>query len=45
MTIYICAECKSHLDINLNDPIRCKKCGCRMMYKKRTDKPVQYVAR
>lgn len=33
---YICAECGSDNEIKPKEPIRCKECGYRIMYKKRT---------
>lgn len=33
---YICAECGSENEIKPKEPIRCKECGYRIMYKKRT---------
>ncbi|ORZ08065.1 DNA directed RNA polymerase [Lobosporangium transversale] len=33
---YICAECGSENEIKPKEPIRCKECGYRIMYKRRT---------
>ena len=45
MPLYICFDCKSECDIVLTEPIRCPHCRGRIMYKKRTDKVTQYIAR
>ncbi|PVG04157.1 hypothetical protein CPB86DRAFT_771589 [Serendipita vermifera] len=42
---YLCADCGSENDIRPREPIRCKACGHRIMYKKRTSKMVQFEAR
>ncbi|RWS22102.1 DNA-directed RNA polymerases I: II: and III subunit RPABC4-like protein [Leptotrombidium deliense] len=34
--VYICAECHHENEIKPRDPIRCRECGYRIMYKKRT---------
>ncbi|GFS05697.1 DNA-directed RNA polymerases I, II, and III subunit RPABC4 [Elysia marginata] len=34
--IYICGECHAESEIKARDPIRCRECGYRIMYKKRT---------
>ncbi|GHJ87687.1 hypothetical protein NliqN6_4089 [Naganishia liquefaciens] len=33
---YICADCNGENEIRQNEPIRCKECGHRIMYKPRT---------
>ncbi|PWN52487.1 hypothetical protein IE53DRAFT_367155 [Violaceomyces palustris] len=33
---YICAECSATNEIRPREPIRCRECGHRVMYKKRT---------
>lgn len=33
---YICANCSHTLTLNKNDPVRCKECGHRVLYKART---------
>ncbi|KAI8502326.1 DNA-directed RNA polymerases I, II, and III subunit RPABC4 [Branchiostoma belcheri] len=44
--IYICGECHYENEIKARDPIRCRECGYRIMYKKRTKRtsetPSQY---
>ncbi|PWN38084.1 uncharacterized protein FA14DRAFT_109163, partial [Meira miltonrushii] len=37
---YICAECASINEIKPREPIRCRECGHRIMYKKRTNRMV-----
>ncbi|XP_037062614.1 DNA-directed RNA polymerases I, II, and III subunit RPABC4-like [Peromyscus leucopus] len=32
----ICGECHTENKIKSRDPIRCRECGYRIMYKKRT---------
>jgi len=32
--VYICGECHSENEIRARDPIRCRECGYRIMYKK-----------
>ncbi|KAH7641971.1 DNA-directed RNA polymerases I, II, and III subunit Rpb12 [Dermatophagoides farinae] len=43
--IYICAECHADNEIRLKDPIRCRECGYRIMYKKRTKRLIVFDAR
>uniref|UniRef100_A0A3B5JWI0 DNA-directed RNA polymerases I, II, and III subunit RPABC4 n=1 Tax=Takifugu rubripes TaxID=31033 RepID=A0A3B5JWI0_TAKRU len=33
---YICGECHTENEIKARDPIRCRECGYRILYKKRT---------
>ncbi|KAH9007068.1 DNA directed RNA polymerase [Lactarius hatsudake] len=33
---YLCADCGAKNDIKPREPIRCRECGHRIMYKKRT---------
>lgn len=42
---YLCADCGVENDIRPREPIRCKACGHRIMYKKRTSRMVQFEAR
>jgi len=42
---YLCAECGVKVGINKGDPIRCKECGHRILYKQRTRRMVQFEAR
>ncbi|KAG0333016.1 DNA-directed RNA polymerases I, II, and III subunit RPABC4 [Podila horticola] len=41
---YICAECGSENEIKPKEPIRCKECGYRIMYKKRTKRNMRSAA-
>lgn len=45
MTKYVCGDCGKENALKKDDPIRCRDCGCRIMYKLRTKQPVQYFAR
>ncbi|XP_038323215.1 DNA-directed RNA polymerases I, II, and III subunit RPABC4-like [Canis lupus familiaris] len=40
--IYICGECHTENEIKSRDPIRCRECGYRIMYKKRTKRLVHH---
>ncbi|KAL2916530.1 DNA-directed RNA polymerase core subunit rpc10 [Polyrhizophydium stewartii] len=42
---YTCGECGADNQIKPREPIRCKDCGYRIMYKKRTKRMVQFEAR
>ncbi|KAK6335497.1 DNA-directed RNA polymerase core subunit rpc10 [Orbilia brochopaga] len=42
---YLCADCGKSVTINKGDPIRCKECGFRILYKERTKRMVQFEAR
>ncbi|KAI2611934.1 DNA directed RNA polymerase [Hypoxylon sp. NC1633] len=42
---YICGDCGTKFPLKRNDPIRCKECGCRILYKERTKRMVQFEAR
>ncbi|KAI9092169.1 DNA directed RNA polymerase [Phlyctochytrium arcticum] len=42
---YTCGECGKDNTIKPREPIRCKECGYRIMYKKRTKRMVQFEAR
>ncbi|TEB35504.1 hypothetical protein FA13DRAFT_1788134 [Coprinellus micaceus] len=42
---YLCADCGQKNEIRSREPIRCKECGHRIMYKKRTSRMVQFEAR
>ncbi|XP_033209008.1 DNA-directed RNA polymerases I, II, and III subunit RPABC4 [Belonocnema kinseyi] len=43
--VYICGECHHDNEIRAKDPIRCRECGYRIMYKKRTKRFVVFDAR
>jgi DNA-directed RNA polymerase I, II, and III subunit RPABC4 len=42
---YICGDCGADTNIKQGDVIRCRECGYRILYKKRTNRVVQYEAR
>ncbi|KPV74974.1 uncharacterized protein RHOBADRAFT_66522 [Rhodotorula graminis WP1] len=42
---YSCADCAASNEIKAREPIRCRECGCRVMYKKRIKRKVQFEAR
>ncbi len=33
---YNCGDCGIKTSLRRSDPIRCKECGCRVLYKERT---------
>lgn len=35
-TQYLCGECNSRVQLKKGDPVRCKDCGHRVLYKERT---------
>ena len=43
--IYTCGECHSENEIRPRDAIRCRECGYRIMYKKRTKRLIVFDAR
>ncbi|KAI0018461.1 DNA directed RNA polymerase [Xylariomycetidae sp. FL0641] len=42
---YICGDCGFKFPLRRSDTIRCKECGCRVLYKERTKRMVQFEAR
>ncbi|KAG4090813.1 hypothetical protein H8356DRAFT_1279443 [Neocallimastix lanati (nom. inval.)] len=42
---YICGSCGVDNEIRPKEPIRCRECGNRILYKKRTKRMVQFEAR
>ena len=44
-TTYICGDCGANNEIKPTDPIRCRMCGYRIMYKMRTKNLIQFEAR
>lgn len=42
---YACGDCDSKVLLKKGDPIRCKECGHRVLYKERTNRMVQFEAR
>jgi len=46
VTKYMCADCGSEVRLKQKDAVRCRECGYRIVYKKRTTKSAcQYLAR
>lgn len=42
---YICGDCAVRVPLEKGAPIRCQKCGARVLYKERTKRMVQFEAR
>ncbi|GAB7365498.1 hypothetical protein MBLNU230_g6571t1 [Neophaeotheca triangularis] len=42
---YLCGDCDSKVTLKRGDPIRCKECGYRVLYKGRTNRMIQFEAR
>ena len=42
-TQYLCGSCNSKVQLKKGDPIRCKDCGHRVLYKERTKRCVKSV--
>ena len=42
---YICGDCGTENQLKTGDVIRCRECGYRILYKKRTNRVVQFEAR
>ena len=40
---YVCGRCGSDVPMKRNDPIQCKECGYRILYKRR-NRPCVYCA-
>ena len=36
ITQYMCGDCNAKVQLKKGDPIRCKECGHRILYKERT---------
>ncbi|KAK4196567.1 hypothetical protein QBC40DRAFT_287022 [Triangularia verruculosa] len=43
--IYRCGDCAVRVPLEKGAPIRCQKCGARVLYKERTKRMVQFEAR
>ncbi|EIN10657.1 hypothetical protein PUNSTDRAFT_64752 [Punctularia strigosozonata HHB-11173 SS5] len=41
---YICADCGAKNEIRSREPIRCRECGHRIMYKKRTRRSTCFLS-
>jgi DNA-directed RNA polymerase I, II, and III subunit RPABC4 len=35
---YLCGDCDNKVTLKRGDPIRCKECGYRVLYKERTNR-------
>ena len=44
-TDYICGNCGVQNRVKAGEPIQCRECGYRILYKKRTKRVVQFEAR
>ncbi|KAJ1430082.1 DNA directed RNA polymerase [Ochromonadaceae sp. CCMP2298] len=42
---YLCGACGTQNGIKPQDPIRCRSCGYRILYKTRTKRMIQFEAR
>lgn len=42
---YICASCGSPVQLAKGEPVRCKECGHRVLYKERSRRVIQFEAR
>lgn len=42
---YVCAQCAVNFSLSPKEPVRCKECGHRVLYKARTKRMVQFEAR
>ncbi len=42
-TQYLCGDCNSKVQLKKGDPIRCKECGHRVLYKERTKRWVDFL--
>lgn len=43
VTQYLCGDCNSKVQLKKGDPIRCKECGHRVLYKERTTRYVIFL--
>jgi len=43
--VYLCSVCNSNVKLNDKDTIICNECGSRILYKKRTKKKIEFLAR
>lgn len=41
---YLCGDCDTKVVLKKGDPIRCKECGYRVLYKERTNRCVAEIA-
>ncbi|KAH3918109.1 hypothetical protein HBI56_145030 [Parastagonospora nodorum] len=42
---YKCGDCDQDVPLKRGEPIRCRNCGHRVLYKQRTNRMVQFEAR
>ncbi|KAF2869990.1 DNA directed RNA polymerase [Massariosphaeria phaeospora] len=42
---YSCGDCDQEVQLKRGEPIRCRNCGHRVLYKQRTNRMVQFEAR
>ncbi|KAF2120816.1 DNA directed RNA polymerase [Lophiotrema nucula] len=42
---YTCGDCDASVQLKRGEPIRCRNCGHRVLYKQRTNRMVQFEAR
>ena len=42
---YRCGDCGRENQLKMQDPVRCKYCGFRVLYKIRTNRMIQFEAR
>ncbi|KAF2791629.1 hypothetical protein K505DRAFT_309176 [Melanomma pulvis-pyrius CBS 109.77] len=42
---YTCGDCDAAVSLKRGEPIRCRSCGHRVLYKQRTNRMVQFEAR
>jgi DNA-directed RNA polymerase I, II, and III subunit RPABC4 len=40
VTTYLCGDCNAKVPLKNGDPVRCKECGHRVLYKERTNRYV-----
>ncbi|CAA9958283.1 hypothetical protein P3342_003132 [Pyrenophora teres f. teres] len=43
--LYKCGDCDMDVPLKRGEPIRCRNCGHRVLYKQRTNRMVQFEAR
>jgi DNA-directed RNA polymerases I, II, and III subunit RPABC4 len=44
-SVYLCGDCGFENELKPKDVIRCRECGYRILYKKRTSRVIQFEAR
>ena len=43
--LYSCGDCGFKFELKRADAIRCTECGCRVLYKNRTNRMIEFEAR